>query len=219
MRLQKTALTVDEYLELPESDYREELEFGWIVREPEANLFWHEGEVMWLAQLLYEHVQKPGLGRVFTGGNVILDDANALVVVPDVMVFLRDRLQYVRAQAVGPPNLVVEIASPGTQARDREKKVQWYRRYGVQECWLIDTRTREVRVFHLEDASTPDGLLFQGDAIVESRVLPDLQRTAASLLDPFLADPLVMTEEDEARSERMRVARKNRRAARRKETS
>lgn len=200
MSVQSAALSVGEYLKLPETTDHEELEFGWIVREPTPNAMWHQGESAWLMHLLYDHVDGRGIGQVLAAPTgVVLDKERALVVQPDLMVLLADRVHYIGDQVWGPPNLVIEIASPSTRRRDRDKKVEWYRTYGVQECWLVDSRIREIRLFHLEDASDREGRLFRGDEVVDSRVLPDLRRTAIELFRPSLRDPQARTSYDKDR--------------------
>ena len=51
-------------------------------------------------------------------------------------------------ELVGPPDLVVEIVSPGSVDRDRTRLFQAYERGGVGEYWLVDGRGEELE-FHL----------------------------------------------------------------------
>jgi Uma2 family endonuclease len=38
---------------------------------------------------------------------------------------------------VGTPDLVIEIVSPATEARDRREKRVLYERYGIPEYWIV----------------------------------------------------------------------------------
>jgi Uma2 family endonuclease len=78
---------------------------------------------------------------------------------------------------------VVEILSPSTEERDRGIKLQLYRRYGVQECWLIDPEERTVEVLAL----SPEGYQmlgqYSGDEVVSSLVLAGFQFLAEEIFD------------------------------------
>ena len=49
--------------------------------------------------------------------------------------------------ARGVPELVVEIASPGTRRRDDGIKRHLYERAGVTEYWIVDPDVDRVRVY------------------------------------------------------------------------
>jgi Uma2 family endonuclease len=129
-------LTVHEYFEYPETVRPMEL-VGGFVREPAMPNYQHQRVATRLLALLYAHVQQRGVGEVLSPMDVVLDEAAALVIQPDLVFVGRDRLGIIRERIWGAPDLVVEIVSPHTERRDRTTKVGWYRNYGVRECWLI----------------------------------------------------------------------------------
>jgi Uma2 family endonuclease len=47
----------------------------------------------------------------------------------------------------GVPELVVEIASPGTRKRDETIKRRLYERTGVTEYWMVDPKNDKIRVY------------------------------------------------------------------------
>ena len=72
------------------------------------------------------------------------------VLIPDVMFIARDRLHIIGPKAIdAPPDLVVEILSPGTRQRDLATKRTLYARFGVQEYWIVDPDARSVTVLTL----------------------------------------------------------------------
>ena len=89
----------------------------------------------------------------------------------------------VREQVWGPPDLVVEISSPGTALYDSGTKVEWYRTYGVRECWLVDLRSRAVTVIDLQAAGVEATRRFSGDERVQSAVLPEFVTAAHELFE------------------------------------
>ena len=128
-------VTVDEYFRYPESNRPMELVYGY-VREPAMPSFRHETILLRIAGLLDAHVRERGLGKVGRA-DVVLDKDAGLVVQPDLFFISNERLRMVDDRVWGAPDLVIEIASPSTEYRDRTLKLEWFRRYGAKECWLV----------------------------------------------------------------------------------
>jgi Uma2 family endonuclease len=72
----------------------------------------------------------------------------------------------------GPPDLVVEIASPSTATYDRAKKLHAYERGGVPEYWIADPIARTVEVLVLSDAAYRSQGVFHGQALLPSKIVP-----------------------------------------------
>ena len=70
--------------------------------------------------------------------------------VPDGMVVCD--LSKIRDNGVhGAPDLVVEVISPSTAARDKGHKKRVYERCGVREYWIVDPVSRLVEQYVLEE--------------------------------------------------------------------
>ncbi|HEX6973926.1 MAG TPA: Uma2 family endonuclease [Vicinamibacterales bacterium] len=177
-------MTVDEYFSEPETLRRRELVWG-VVREPPSPYAAHQGVATALAARLYAHVLEHDLGTVLVSPmDVVLDEERALVVQPDVMFISRERGAIVRDFVRGAPDLVVEVASPGTYVYDRNEKVRWYGQYGVRECWLVDPQGSVLTVIALPAQSGVAWTTFARGDRVRSAVLPALAHTVADLLGP-----------------------------------
>jgi len=97
-------------------------------------------------------------------------------------VFVRTARQgIIRDQIWGAPDLVAEVLSPRTARRDRTRKLGWYRRYGVGECWLVDPAAEAVEVVGL--ARGGGASRFERDARVVSTILPRLHLVASAIFD------------------------------------
>jgi Uma2 family endonuclease len=173
-------LTVYEYLRLPETMRPMELVYG-VVREPPAPRYGHQSLLTRLTAMLAGHVAAYDLGEVCVAPvDVVLDEALALVVQPDIVFVARERLHIVRDRIWGPPDLVVEVLSPRTARRDRTTKLGWYRQYGVGECWLADTKSRCIEVVDLRADPEPCTRGFSGDSPLVSGVLTRWTHPAAA---------------------------------------
>ena len=76
---------------------------------------------------------------------------------PDIVFLLNEHKHYRTRRGIeGPPDLIIEILSPGTARQDRGVKRERYAHYGVPEYWIADPDRRRVEVYRLqEDAARP----------------------------------------------------------------
>lgn len=82
------------------------------------------------------------------GVDVFLDEKNRFI--PDVMIVCNPDI--VDDEGVhGAPDLVVEILSPTTARFDRGKKKDAYEKAGVREYWIVDTFSRSIEVYLLNE--------------------------------------------------------------------
>jgi Uma2 family endonuclease len=136
-----------------------------------------------LQALLRQFLLENGLGEVFHAPlDVVFSEST--VVQPDILFISHQRRGIIGEQNIsGAPDLVVEILSPATEERDRGIKLQLYRRYGVQECWLVDPEKRIVEVLAL----SPEGYQvlgqYSGDEVVSSQALAGFQFPAEEIFD------------------------------------
>ena len=174
---------VDDYLRGREEMRRRELVWG-VVREPPAPRFSHQTVVGRAFSLLDQHVRERRLGvACVSPADVVLDAERALVVQPDVFFISHERMSIVRHQVWGAPDLVVEVASPGTGRFDETTKIEWYRTYGVREAWLVDPHDAVVVVVTLDMTGTEARRRFSGETRVESAVLPAFSAEAREFFE------------------------------------
>ena len=176
-------MTADEYLyDTEETNRIRELAMG-RLREPPSPFFSHQAIVLKVARIWSDHVEPRRLGRVAIAPlDVVLDTERALILQPDVLFISTPRLSIVREQVWGPPDLVAEVLSPGTEGRDRGEKFEWYRQYGVREYWRIDPLRTWVTVVDFAGPS-PVFRHATGTAPIRSAVFPNLDLRADALFD------------------------------------
>jgi Uma2 family endonuclease len=173
-------MTLREYLAGDETMRPQELAYG-ILREPPAPGYGHQVTVGRVFELLVRHVRQYDAGRVVISPvDVVLDPTRALVVQPDVVFVSRERLGIVDRCIRGAPDLVVEVLSSARRRHDRTVKVEWFRKYGVRECWLVDPVSREIDVRDLT-AAEGSSRVFEPGQVARSAVLPRLRLRVESV--------------------------------------
>ncbi|MCR4403167.1 MAG: Uma2 family endonuclease [Firmicutes bacterium] len=164
-------LTYSDYCEIPPGQQRYELIGGALRVVPSPSVV-HQEIAKRLYRALVEWIEDRGLGKVyFAPLDVVLSEHD--VVQPDLLYVSKDRIEIVKAAHIlGPPDLVVEVLSPGTVGWDRGIKRQTYGRFGIRELWLADPESRSIEVATLTSGDLPTaGVYGPGSALI-SPILP-----------------------------------------------
>ncbi len=120
---------------------------------------------------LLQTVQLGGQGRVFAAP-VDVEPGPATIVQPDIVVVLVTGVAQITEQrTVGPPDLIVEIVSPGTASYDRREKRDTYAAVGIREYWIVDPGSHTVELLILDDAQHRFVHVYRGQAILPSTVI------------------------------------------------
>ncbi|HEX6367782.1 MAG TPA: Uma2 family endonuclease [Longimicrobium sp.] len=140
--------TYAEFARLPDDGNRYEVIAGELEVTPSPRPK-HQNVVGALAEFVRPFVRRHNLGQVFPGPiDVLFADGDYLV--PDFVFVRREQLGTVTDRGVeSAPDLVVEVLSKSTRARDRTVKRERYAHYGVPEYWLVDLDRRQVEVYRL----------------------------------------------------------------------
>lgn len=134
-----------------------------------------------LFRYLDRHVEHRSLGMVFPAPTGVRLAPNTLAI-PELCFVAAERAPDPDAQTIDvPPDIVIEILSPGTRRRDLELKRALYARFKVPEYWIVDPDGRAVAVLTLAGDSY-EQVPGEGDGAITSRVLPALELTLAQVL-------------------------------------
>jgi Uma2 family endonuclease len=169
-----------------DEDTRAEWVDGEVLMMSPANLEHCDLEA-WLLSLLRMLVEQHDLGIVLSEAQVRLSKQRSLRV-PDIWFLSNQRRALLRATHLdGPPDLIVEIVSPDSEARDWREKYIEYQAAGVREYWVIDPMSQHVEAYALPEGSPGEEpapgsqyvRLEERDGFITSAVLPMLRlRTA-----------------------------------------
>jgi Uma2 family endonuclease len=166
-------MTEDEFAAWCDEDTRAEWVDGEVIVMSPSN-YKHVSEAAWLLQVLGFYVDHHDLGVVVGPEFPVRLAGQRRRRVPDLLFVANSRLHLVHENHFeGPPDLVVEIVSPDSLARDWREKYLEYQAAGVREYWVIDPMSQHAEMYALGD----DGAyqrIDKPDGTVASVVLPGL---------------------------------------------
>ena len=171
-KIREQQVTYDMYAEMPEDGARYEILDGSLELMSPGPSPSHQAVSRELEFLLMQSCRSDYV-LFHAPLDVILDQTNVLQ--PDILMVHRSRLAIVTKRGVeGPPDLAVEILSPGSRSRDKVVKMEIYAKHGVPEYWIIDTVSRTLEQYRLANGGSHYVLhnLFEGDDLVASDKLP-----------------------------------------------
>lgn len=173
----KVKLTYDDYVHFPDDGKRHELIDGEHHVTPSPNIR-HQDIVGHLHMLTGNWLTEHPLGRVFVAPlDVIL--SNLDVVEPDLLYVSNERAGELLAgqHVTGAPDLVIEIASPGTRQRDETIKRRRYEKFGVAEYWIVDLEIDVIRIYrrHGDTFARPIELSPETRDVLTTPLLPGLE--------------------------------------------
>lgn len=171
--------TWEDFVALPDDD-RRELSKGWLL-EPEVPTYIHERIVFVLAACLHIWSRTHGGSGAASGYKVKIDKQRGFF--PDVQFYRAGRVPAMQsAGSETPPDLAVEVISPGGAGRDRVMKLQAYARRGIPEYWIIDPEHQQLeRLVLNEDGMYDLTDTLTGDVPFSPRTFPDLVIDLAEL--------------------------------------
>ncbi|MDF2388810.1 Uma2 family endonuclease [Nostoc ellipsosporum NOK] len=175
----KTQLTLEKFLALPEGDIIYELIDGEAIpkfkNDEMSPKFFHSSITGALFILLSAWAQAKG--RVVIEWAIkLMRNQQDWVPVPDLTYVSYNRLaaDWLQDEACPvPPELVIEIISPGQSFGEMTEKATDYLNAQVQRVWIIDTRAKTITIFY------PDALpqTKRGNNSLEDSLFPELQIT------------------------------------------
>jgi Uma2 family endonuclease len=167
-----TLVTADELLRMPRDGYRYELVAGEIKKMPPPG--WRHGVVVGrLSLLLTPFVKQHDLGLVLEGdsGFRLARDPDT-VRAPDYAFIRKDRLPSEEPEDAywpGPPDLAVEVVSPGDTIHEIDDKVKAWLDADALMVWVVNPKWRSVTVYR---SATNIKTLTENEELSGEDVLP-----------------------------------------------
>ncbi len=109
---------------------------------------------------------------------------------PDVQIILHTNPNRLTPTYMdGAADIVIEIISPESGARDRGKKFDEYEKAGVKEYWLFDPIRRESLFYRLNDEGVYSRQDVDENGQYQTPLLPELRLHVATLWQKLLPGP------------------------------
>jgi Uma2 family endonuclease len=181
-------MSLEDYLNYDDdTDTRYELEDGELLIMPSES-----DRNLRIASFLLAYFLQIGIPsyRLRIGTEVVVSGTRATVRLPDLMVLTEElaiALQSATRSTVTidmpPPQLIVEVVSPGKKNIDRDYRYKrsQYQARGIAEYWIVDPIEQRITVLNLVEGLYEEAI-FEGNKVIASDLLLESQLTAAQVL-------------------------------------
>jgi Uma2 family endonuclease len=175
-------ITAEEFGRMPDppDGSRQELVRGVIVTMPPPKAL-HGACCSKVDRRLGNFVEEHKLGNVFANDTgFILERDPDTVRGPDVSFWSKARLPEIPEEYTDiPPDLAVEVVSPGDHYSRIQTKVRHYLDHGVKMIWIVDPTDRSVTVYRSKEQGK---ILVETDTLTGEDVVPGFACRVADLL-------------------------------------
>ena len=163
--------TYDMYAALPADGHHYEIVQGVLMVSPAPDTA-HQGVIEEINAYLRERIFLTDRGLVLTSPVDVVFSSQKTVQ-PDILLLLAEHIDRLQERYIaGPPDLAVEVISPGSVTFDRLVKYSLYEQEGVPEYWLVNRPEQTVEVFVLETGKYYLLGAFRGEQALQSRIVP-----------------------------------------------
>jgi Uma2 family endonuclease len=175
-------MTIADWEAMPEDGNRYEIIEGELFVSCSPGLTHQEvlGNIVFAVR---SYLEEHPIGKVVLTPGLILSEYSG--VIPDIVFFRHEKGEKIISgeRLKGPPDLVIEILSPGSEntRRDRVAKHELYARHEVPEYWIVDPAKQVVEIYRLETASYVTAVTLSDLDEISSPLLPGFRCTAAEI--------------------------------------
>ena len=174
MQIQRLRMSYEEFLAWADEDVHAEWVNGEVIvqmppKEP------HQRVVAFLMSLMTLFIQLYKLGRLLPAPFEMRAIPDGAAREPDLIFIAREHLDRLSQERLsGPADLVVEVISDDSVARDRADKFYEYQEAGVREYWILDSRPGRERTdfFVLDEKARYRPVPPESDGRYHSTILP-----------------------------------------------
>jgi Uma2 family endonuclease len=183
MAITQRTLTLEQFLQLPEAEPALEYIDG-VVTQKVSPHGPHSTAQYRIAERINRYAEPRKLAFAFPELREIFDGASP---VPDISVFRWDRIPRdergrPRNRFTAPPDIAIEIASPGQSVRALIARCRWYVEHDVLIAILVRTGNESVTVVR---PGQPDQVLRGNERIDLTPILPGFELAGQELFDSF----------------------------------
>ncbi len=190
---QRLTMSYEEFLDWADDIHAEWVNGEVIVFMPPKTI--HQQLSGFLYYLIVSYVRFFNLGEVITAPFEMRVLPGRASREPDLLFVAREHLDRLTPERLeGAADLVVELISDSSVARDRDDKFYEYQEAGVREYWIIDPRPGKERAdfYHLTPQRKYQAVLPDADGRYHSAVLPGFWLNPEWMWQDPLPNPLTL---------------------------
>jgi len=167
-------MTYEEFLEWADEDtWAEWVDGEVILLSPVSKR--HQSLAGFLVALLSHFTEAKGLGQVLFAPFQMKLSTRPSGREPDLLFIAKEHLDRLKNTYLdGPADLVIEIVSPESQARDRGEKFYEYEKAGVPEYWMLDQLRQQAEFYELGEDGRYQRIEIGDEGIFRSTVIEGL---------------------------------------------
>lgn len=172
-------VTYEEWLEMPESEGREEVVNGEIIQMPPAQKP-HMKVLRRLVAALLRELDEARYDVNFGSYGLLIRKTPLTCREPDIAVFERSKEDGDEKHYNYPPALAIEILSPSETRRMTAAKVRDYESIGTPEVWIVSPEGCTIEVLHLTSGQlVTTAVVVEG--VLKCRTLPQVEIAVESI--------------------------------------
>ena|SRR5579872_1306458 len=143
-------VTYEEWLQMPETEGKEEVIDGEIIKMPTPT--WNHQEIVAeLHAILFSQFDRKIVRVVTSVFGLVIRREPLTVRTPDLAVFVRRNIVEIDGNIFSPPELAVEVLSPSNTRKQMLRKTEDYESIGVSELWILSGEARNIEILQLQD--------------------------------------------------------------------
>ncbi|EAZ90258.1 Uma2 family endonuclease [Crocosphaera chwakensis] len=178
-----------------DTETRYELEDGeLLIMAPERDLN------LRIASFLFAYFLQQGIPsyRLRIGTEIVVTGTRATVRLPDLMILTEELATALKSASrstvtmdMPPPQLVVEVVSPGKKNRNRDYRYKrsQYQARGISQYWIVDPIEQQITVLSLVEGLYEE-TIFKGNDAIASSILSTLNVTSQLTVTKVLQETL-----------------------------
>ena len=142
-------MTAEELFRLDDDSHRHELVKGELLTTSLPKHA-HARTCAKLIRILGNYVEANDLGEVLADSGFKLESDPDTVIGPDASFTAKHRITDPPGYVSGPPDLAIEVRSPGDRRGKVERKATMWLDFNIRSLWLVNPAKRTVEVFHAD---------------------------------------------------------------------
>ncbi|MBF0404704.1 MAG: Uma2 family endonuclease [Nitrospirae bacterium] len=136
-----------------------------------------------LNEIIRHYVKAKKLGQVYYSPLDIIFEEGVNRLQPDILFIRTENMAIVQDWVRGVPDMVCEIISQGTYARDTALKRAVYERYRVPEYWIVLPEFKTIEILTIENDRYKTHSIAEIEGIVTSKIIEGLQVNIKDIFD------------------------------------